>query len=249
MAPRTGWQPVYAQIADELRAKITSGQLGAGDRLPTEEELQERYGVARGTVQKGLAQLVSEGLVVAQRPKGHFVRSMDRLQWAASTDEQHEVPVDWWVDMVRQQGFEPSQSIKVEIMEPQPPIAERLQLQPGEFAVVRRRLRSINGRPSAIWDSYYPETFAGGTALAQPADITRGGRHVLAELGHKMCFHRDEITARAPRPEEAASLHIPPGTPLIEHMRTSCDTNDRPVRCMVAILPGDRYTLTYTRRD
>jgi GntR family transcriptional regulator len=42
-------EPVYARIADDLRAAIRAGQYADGDRLPGENALMERYGVARMT--------------------------------------------------------------------------------------------------------------------------------------------------------------------------------------------------------
>lgn len=249
MSQRPAWQARYLQIADDIRGQIVGGQLAPGDQLPTEAELQRSYDVARGTVQKALNQLISEGLVLPDRPKGHFVRGIARLEWTASTDERHDLPADWWVAMVREQGMEPSQTIRVEVIRPAEAIASSLELKPTEFAVVRRRVWYINGRPSATYDSYYPEPIVRGTPLAQPDDIARGGRHVLAEMGHRMISHRDEITARSPQPDEATILQIPPGTPVIDHRRISWDENDIAIRCALSVLPGDRYTLTYSRTD
>lgn len=75
MVQRGSPVPPWRQIADSIRAQIESGELTAGDRLPTLLELAERWGVAVVTVQKGLAQLKREGLVVGVAGYGLFVAS------------------------------------------------------------------------------------------------------------------------------------------------------------------------------
>lgn len=63
----------YRRIAEDLRQQITSGELGAGQRVPSEAEVMRRYGVSRGTARQGLAVLEAAGLVRAVHGKGRFV--------------------------------------------------------------------------------------------------------------------------------------------------------------------------------
>lgn len=65
---------VCKQIADVLRAAIRSGELGPGARLPSEHELVERDGVARGTARQAIVLLRSEGLIESVHGVGSFVR-------------------------------------------------------------------------------------------------------------------------------------------------------------------------------
>ncbi|MCX5558739.1 winged helix-turn-helix domain-containing protein [Streptomyces sp. NBC_00038] len=51
------------EIADALRDRIRAGDLKAGDRLPTQAELAEEFGVERGTVRQALSSLQSDGLL------------------------------------------------------------------------------------------------------------------------------------------------------------------------------------------
>ncbi|MGW2696212.1 GntR family transcriptional regulator [Streptomyces sp. NPDC001296] len=51
------------EIADALRARIRAGDLKAGDRLPTQAELAEEFGVERGTVRQALRALQEDGLL------------------------------------------------------------------------------------------------------------------------------------------------------------------------------------------
>ena len=54
--------PPYVQIAAILRARITSGELPPGTRLPSVQDLIGEYGVARTTARKALRVLAGEGL-------------------------------------------------------------------------------------------------------------------------------------------------------------------------------------------
>jgi GntR family transcriptional regulator, transcriptional repressor for pyruvate dehydrogenase complex len=53
----------YQVVSRELRRLIVSGELKAGEQLPTETELAEQFGVNRSTVREGIRQLENEGLV------------------------------------------------------------------------------------------------------------------------------------------------------------------------------------------
>lgn len=57
----------YAEVAARLREEILSGQLRVGERLPTETELCERFGVSRSTVREALRTLSSRRMVTTTR--------------------------------------------------------------------------------------------------------------------------------------------------------------------------------------
>ncbi|MCX2732499.1 GntR family transcriptional regulator [Saccharopolyspora sp. NFXS83] len=67
--PVTVWQ----QVADDITADIESGELPSNSRLPSEAELTELYGVARGTVRRALAALADGGTVTVVHGRGTFV--------------------------------------------------------------------------------------------------------------------------------------------------------------------------------
>ena len=56
-------QPMYQQIADDLRAQIEAHDLHPGEQLPTELQLRERYDASRNTVRDAIKRLISLGLV------------------------------------------------------------------------------------------------------------------------------------------------------------------------------------------
>jgi GntR family transcriptional regulator len=71
---RTKIEHVWAQLADDIRADIDSGQLAAGHRLPSEDELAVQYGVARLTVRRALDTLIGEDKIVRLRGRGTYVK-------------------------------------------------------------------------------------------------------------------------------------------------------------------------------
>lgn len=72
MIHRDGPVAPWRQIADIYRAKIASGELAPGDRLPSITSLAQEYEVAKTTAQKVIEALRDEGLVVTS-PMGTFV--------------------------------------------------------------------------------------------------------------------------------------------------------------------------------
>lgn len=60
-------QPAYQQLAEDLRARIVSGQLRPGDRLPTEPQLCATSGLSRSTVREALRLLASQHLITTTR--------------------------------------------------------------------------------------------------------------------------------------------------------------------------------------
>lgn len=69
----SGGVPKYQQILTELRRTIATGQVRAGDRLPSETDLGDRFGVSRLTVQRALKELQIDGLVERRAGSGTYV--------------------------------------------------------------------------------------------------------------------------------------------------------------------------------
>lgn len=65
-------RPKWAQIADDIRNRIESGEYPP-DHLISEVRMEQEYDVARGTVRKVTAALREEGLIVTTPGMGSFV--------------------------------------------------------------------------------------------------------------------------------------------------------------------------------
>ncbi len=66
---------LYARMADHIQARIETGDLAPGARLPAERDLASEYGVAVGTARRAVEELRRRGLVRTLPAKGTFVRS------------------------------------------------------------------------------------------------------------------------------------------------------------------------------
>lgn len=55
--------PAYRVVSEKIRSAITSGELVAGDLLPTETELAEQFGVTRSTLREAIRLLEHGGLI------------------------------------------------------------------------------------------------------------------------------------------------------------------------------------------
>lgn len=59
--------PAYQVLADALRARIMTGELKPGEKLPIEPDLSAQYGVSRSTVREALRVLASQNLIATTR--------------------------------------------------------------------------------------------------------------------------------------------------------------------------------------
>ena len=62
----------YYSLMQELKEKILSGRIRAGEKLPSENQLSAQYGLSRHTVRKALSILENEGYVTAYHGRGTF---------------------------------------------------------------------------------------------------------------------------------------------------------------------------------
>jgi len=65
--------PKYMQLKEEILSWIAGGQFRPGDKLPSENELAERFSLSRQTVRQSIGELVQEGWLVREQGKGTFV--------------------------------------------------------------------------------------------------------------------------------------------------------------------------------
>ena len=68
-APRLLWQQVY----DDVMSEIRSGALAVDDRLPSELEMAEQYGVSRDVIRRAKEELAGQGWLIVLHGRGTFV--------------------------------------------------------------------------------------------------------------------------------------------------------------------------------
>ncbi|PHI47119.1 GntR family transcriptional regulator [Bacillus halotolerans] len=67
--------PKYAQVKEEISSWINQGKILPDQKIPTENELMQQFGVSRHTIRKAIGDLVSQGLLYSVQGGGTFVAS------------------------------------------------------------------------------------------------------------------------------------------------------------------------------
>jgi GntR family transcriptional regulator len=246
---------LHQRIAADLRAAIHQGTYQAGQRLPTEAELMTKYGSSRSPVRQALGTLMNEGLIETATSRGTFVREHRPLTLNATRFERDHREVraldafDAYRAELATQGLKAGQTFEMKIIPASADVAARLGVAEGSLVVCRRCVRSVDGQPSSVQDSYYPMDIAEGTEIVSSKDVPRGIIRVLAERGHVEVGYIDEVIPRMPpTPEEIQLLRLGPGVPVLDQIRTAY-TEVRPVRLTWNIWAGSQIHLLYEIGD
>jgi GntR family transcriptional regulator len=245
MAPN---QPMYRYIADDLRAKIKSGELASNAKLPTEGELSEQYDASRNTVREAIRRLTDEGLLDSRPGQGTFVaRKVDPFVTVLTADPKTGFGGGETVayrSEVRKVHREPTTSVpKVEVMTASDAIAELLTILPGSQVVSRSQDRYIDNIPWSRQTSFYPMDFVtkGATKLLMAQDIEEGSvRYLADDFGIRQTSYRDWITGRLATEEEQSLFGIGHNAAVFVDSRVAFDQNNMPMRLTVTIFPVDR---------
>ncbi|MCW5878970.1 MAG: GntR family transcriptional regulator [Anaerolineales bacterium] len=144
-------KPLYQAVADSILAEIQSGQLGANQRIRSESELGQLYGVGRNTVRHALAELAARGYVRTLQGVGTFV-APERVSKTA------EYLMGFTQEMQLQGRQAGSEVLEAAVIRAEPFLARRLQLQLGAEVVYLLRLRLLDGQPMAIERTHLPHT-------------------------------------------------------------------------------------------
>lgn len=139
MKSSPGELPQYLLIKAQLQARIQSGALKSGDKLPSERELCSIFSTTRITIRESLAQLEASGVIYRADRRGWFVTPA-RL-WLDPTQNTN------FHKLCHEQGREPKTvllkgaltTVPVEVMEP-------LSLQAFDQIYLLTRLRYADGR-------------------------------------------------------------------------------------------------------
>ena len=71
-------QPLYEQIASQIKAAIISGELQAGEAIPSERSLAKSLQISILTVQKAYASLQEDGFIETTAGKGCYVSAQNQ---------------------------------------------------------------------------------------------------------------------------------------------------------------------------
>jgi GntR family transcriptional regulator len=247
-------QPRYLQIADDLRTRIQEarqdedGEYQPGARLPTEDQLGDKFNASRNTIRDAIKRLINLGLVETRPGQGTFVtRSIDPFVTVLTNDPKTGFGGGegaTYLSAVSDEHREPSVSPpRVEVQVPPAKIARRLRLQPDAQVVSRHEQRFIDGRLWSLQTSFYPLEFIqlGAVNLIMAQNIDEGTVRYLAKtINVRQTGYRDWITARLPNDQEQEFFGIGHNSTVFEIFRTAFDQNNKPMRLTVTVYPADR---------
>jgi GntR family transcriptional regulator len=213
----------YQQIADELRARLGSGELRAGQLLPSEFELSHDYSASRVTVRRALEMLRDEGLVDSRQGFGWFVaadpvrQSLGRLGTIES--------------QLSAEGIHSERRVIDFRFVAAPP---RVRQVLGTETVLRvRRLNLADDHPFALVTVWCPERY--GAELSR-ADVERSPFYELigVELGGAV----QTIGAAAASAHDADLLGVPIGSPVLRCERVTSSVEGQAVLVSEHVFPA-----------
>jgi GntR family transcriptional regulator len=240
---------MYRQIAENLRLKIESGELGHGTQLPTELELREQYDASRNTVRDAVKLLITRGLVETRPGQGTFVVAkidpyVTILTGKPQEGRDDEGPV--YVAEVEARLRQPTLTEpRVEIQQASGVIACELQLDEGSAVVSRHQQRYIDGTPWSLQTSFYPMSLVerGAARLIQAPNIKEGTvAYLNTKLGLSQAGYRDKVTVRPPDANDTGFFMLPDDgrVAVFEVLRTAFGDGGEPFRLTVSVYPTDR---------
>ncbi len=229
--------PLYYQLENVLREKITSGSFNGGERLPTEIELIEQYGVSRITVRQALKALSDDGLIERRQGRGTFVaeRKSKKRKFTGT------IHLTGSLDELIAMGMDtPVKVLEMNRVEADAHEAELLQLKVGTPIYRLKRLRMNENKPFGLIINYLPEEIGSHLTVAE---LSSGAllHTIETKLGYTLDNARQEIKAELSDPYVAQLLDIRVGTALLSIERTVYTDKGVPVEYVHTLYRSDLY--------
>lgn len=223
-------KPLYLQIKDILKQKIINNEYEVGSTIPSENDLEEIFGVSRMTIRQAVTELVNEGLLRKERGrgKGTVVLSnaiSDRLSTVKSFTQK----------MFDQGLILKNKEINISFVKPDEVIASTLGVNPADDVFCLSRIRMVNNDIIMYSISYVPKS------LDLPFDAdSYGSLYQQLALKHIQIAHAEEcIEAMLADEEVSKALEISVNDAVLKRTRISRDQLSHNIE----------YTITYYRSD
>ena len=229
-------EPLHQRVAASLTDAIDRGEYPIGARLPNERSLAARLGVSRTTLRQALAELARNGVVRRRvgRGGGTFVREPIVERLAGS-------PAGLTAELQRQGMRAGANVVHVAVVPAARDIAGALALDPGERVVELVRVRSADGRPVAVEQSWCPAArfpgLEGENLSGSLYDVLRERYGCVSDRAI------ERVEARLAVAEDAARLGVRYGAPMIAVERIAFDDNGAAFEFARDRFRGDRTTI------
>lgn len=252
---RASGVPLYLQIRQQVLALIDKRQLGAGDALPSENELQDLFRVSRATIRHTLALLERDGVVERHQGRGTFV-ALPRLsrtlpELTSFTEHLTEQRIRSSSQLVAFEELAPGESPRNSVSDDEPPPAEHF---PGLEVVRFVRLRIANDTPVGVHTTLTPAWFAKAIGLTEVELVCEPGfsfYEAIEASGRRLAWAEEHLVARGAGIAEAELLGVPRGMPVMSVLRLSRSGEEELVEAVRAVYLGDKYdyVVQLERRD
>jgi GntR family transcriptional regulator len=197
--------PLYHQLERILRHDIEAGVYRAGDLLPSESEICERYDVSRSVVRQTLANLAHAGVVHTERGRGSFVAER-------KFHERFVQRATGFYDDLTRMGYElRTKVVRQEVSELPLQVREFLD---SETGIRIDRVRSVEGRVLVYVTTYLSPQRCPGLEHHDLNDRSLY-EHLDRAYGLQVHGGRRTVEAVAATPHIADHLEVAPGTPLL----------------------------------
>jgi len=234
---------LYAKVEEALATEIAQGEYFAGDQLPTEDALLQRFQVSRITVRRAIQNLVRRDLVEIRRGLGTFVLS-PRI-------EAELTKLTGFVEDMHAVGRKATaRVVSYGLVAASARVAERLQLTKGIKVMQIKRVRLADNTPISFDETYLPVGL--GKQIVRN-DLRRRPIFSLLEeeYGVPLVEADYELEAVIASQTVADALQIKVGAPIFQIERTSMTSGNKPIDYEVLSYRGDlvRFVTRLHRRS
>lgn len=226
-------QPLYTQLVDFLKEKIET-EMEANDRLPSERELSERYGISRTTVRLTLQELEKQGYIYRQHGKGTFVSDLSKQSLNLSGTYS-------FTEQMISLGKKPETKIlEFEMMEANKYLAHQMGLSLGEKLLKLKRLRLADRQPMMLERSYLPlkKFFSLERSLLEQKPLYD---IFLEDYQQKIKVANEEFFASIAKNTDAKLLEIVEGAPVLNLIRSTYNLENEVIEFTLSVARGDQF--------
>ncbi|MDT2833534.1 GntR family transcriptional regulator [Vagococcus carniphilus] len=210
-------QPLYIQVAEEMRNNIRTDKWLPNTKIPTEYDLCDIYHVSRITIRKAIDELVRDNLLEKKKPVGTFVKSID-----AEPYKNYTLVKSFTMEMKEIGLNVETLKVNVIVSHADPHIAKYLNIKPGDKIIILKRLRGVENNGFAFFKTYlkFEEYYS-----LKSSDYYGSLYQYLNSLNIYMVDDKEIVESILPNKEIALWLKISSSTPVLKRLRFTSSTD------------------------